>query len=73
MYISHFASLPDFGFDTLDKIMSEMLWHFRDHLAETGIATSTINRNMCALHSVLSHAVEPRIIYNISWRPQILH
>ena len=44
--------------------MSEMLWDFRDHLVETGIATSTINRNMFALNSVFSHAVETRIISN---------
>ena len=64
MYVSRFVSFRDFGFGTLDKIMSEMLWDFRDHLADTGIATSTINRNMFALTSVFSHAVETCIIYN---------
>lgn len=64
MYVSRFASFRDFGFGTLDKIMSEMLWDFRDHLEETGIATSTINRNMFAMTSVFSQIVETRIIYN---------
>jgi len=62
MYVSRFASFRDFGVVTRDKIMSYMLWDFRDHLAETGIATSTINRHMSALSSVFSHALETRII-----------
>ena len=64
MYVSRLASFRDFGVVTLDKITSEMLCHFRDHLAETGIATSTINRHMSALSSVFSHALETRIIDN---------
>ena len=62
MYVSRFATFRDFGVVTLDKITSDMLWDFRDHLAETGIATSTINRHMSALSSVFSHALETRII-----------
>jgi len=62
MYVSRFAFFRDFGFATLEKIMSEMLCDFRDHLTETGIATSNTNRHMFALASVFSHAVETRII-----------
>ena len=64
MYVSRFVSLRDFGVVTLDKILLEMQWDFRDHLAETGIATSITNRHMFALSSVFSQAVEARIIYN---------
>ena len=64
MYVSRFVSVCHFGFVTLDKIMLEMLWNFRDHLVETGIATSTTERHMFARSSVFSHAVKARIIYN---------
>ena len=32
-----------------------MRWYLRDHLAETGIATSTVNRHIFALFSVFSN------------------
>ena len=64
MYVSRFVSVRHFGVVRLDKIMLEMLWNFRDYLAETGIATSTTERHMSALSSVFSHAVEARLIYN---------
>ena len=41
-----------------------MLWDFRDHFAETDIATSTTNRYMFAVSSVFNHAVEARILRN---------
>ena len=62
MYVPRFASFRDFSVVTLKKIMSEMLWNFRDHLAETGVTTSNTNRHMFALSSVFSHDVETRII-----------
>ena len=64
MDVSRFVPFRDFGVVTLDKIMLEMRWDFRDHLAETGIATSITNRHMFALSSVFSHAVEAHNIYN---------
>ena len=64
MDVSRFVSFRDFGVVTLDKIMLEMRWDFRDHRAETGIATSITNRHMFALSSVSSHAVEASNIYN---------
>lgn len=64
IYVSRFVSFCDFGVVTLDKIMLEILWDFREHLAETGIAISTNNRHMFALSSVFSNAVEASIIYN---------
>ena len=64
MYVSRFVSLRDFGVVTLDKILLEMQWDFRDHLAETGIATSITNRHMFALSSVFNHAVEAHNKYN---------
>ena len=41
-----------------------MRWYLRDHLTETGIATSTVNRHIFALFSVFSNALETCIIYN---------
>ena len=64
MYILRFTSFRDFVVVTLDKIISEMRWYLRDHLADTGIATSTVNRHISALFSVFSNALETCIIYN---------
>ena len=67
MYVSSFAAFRDFGFGTLDKTMSEMLWNFRDHLAETGIATSTINCNMFVLTRDSATLCKPALSPT-SWR-----
>lgn len=62
MYVSRFANFRDFGVKPLDQIDYDDLWDFRDHLAELGIATSTINRHMSALSGVFTHAIEARLL-----------
>ena len=60
--IIRFCDYADFGTRSINSFLPEDIYMFSDHLLETGISKSTVNRYFAAISSLLKYAHDMRVI-----------